>query len=417
MIKAEVIAIGDELLIGQVINTNAAWIGEQLSLNGIEPSRQSVISDQAEDIMSTLKQAEERADIVLITGGLGPTKDDITKSCMCDFFNSKLVLNEAALENVSQIFSQRGYELTELNRQQAYIPENATYLANPHGTAPGMWFERNNTIFVSMPGVPYEMKHLMTEEVIPRIKARFKLPYIIHKVVMTQGIGESFLSEIIEEWETQLPSFIKLAYLPQAGMVRLRLSARGNDRDVLLNELQTKIDALKELIPDYIYAYDEEKLESALGRLCQQHQLKIATAESCTGGYIGHLITSIAGSSAYYNGGIVSYSNEAKADLLDVPTETIKEKGAVSEEVARAMAEGCRKKLDTDIGIATTGIAGPGGGSEDKPVGTVWIGIADKEKSYAVKYNFGNERERNIRRTALTALDMCRKYILKKENK
>ncbi len=415
--NAEIISIGDELLIGQVINTNASWIGTQLNLAGIKVQQVSCISDNKQHIISALKEAEDRADIILITGGLGPTKDDITKTTLCEYFNSGMVFNEQAYRNVERLFNERGVEVTPLNRKQAEVPANCKMLLNIYGTAPGMWFEEKSKVYVSMPGVPYEMKYIITEHVLPMLKQKFKLPAIIHKTVLTQGIGESFLSEMIAAWEDSLAEEeIKLAYLPSPGMVRLRLSASGEDAKKLEAAVDKKVEELKVLVPQYIYGYEvygEEKegLEKIVGDLLRSKKASLATAESCTGGYIAHLITSIAGSSDYFKGSVISYANEIKINELGVSASAIEKHGAVSQQVVEQMAAGIRKKFNTDYAIAVSGIAGPGGGSAEKPVGTVWIAIASPKGIKASKHLFGNNRERNIRKTALEALNLLRKEI------
>ncbi|MFA8298946.1 MAG: competence/damage-inducible protein A [Hyphomicrobiales bacterium] len=409
--KANIISIGDELLIGQVVNTNAAWMGKELTKAGIEINKTLTISDTKEAIINTLQASKSEVDIILITGGLGPTKDDITKQTLCELFNSKLVLNSDALDNIERIFSGRNLPLTDLNKQQAYIPDKAKYIENIYGTAPGMWIEEDNKIFISMPGVPYEMKSVMEKHIIPKLKEKFDLGFIIHKTVMTHGIGESFLSEIIEDWEDSLSGNMSLAYLPQPGMVRLRITARGTDKEKLEKLIDHKINQLYDLIPQYIFGQDEDKLQNVIGELLKSNKQTIATAESCTGGFIAHLITSTAGSSAYYKGSVIAYSNEIKNKLLNVSADDLDKHGAVSEKVAIAMANGVRKAINTDFAIATTGIAGPDGGSEEKPVGTVWIAIASPKKTIAKCFSFGRNRESNIKRTANASLNMIRTIL------
>jgi nicotinamide-nucleotide amidase len=409
---AEIITIGDELLIGQVIDTNSAWIGENLNMIGIKVHQITSISDNREHILKTLEEAEARADIILITGGLGPTKDDITKTTLCEYFDTRLVFNQDAYKNIEGIFLQRGYTVTELNRLQAEVPANCTVIMNLNGTAPGMWFERNNKIFVSMPGVPFEMKTMMSEQILPKLSAKLNLGFIIHKTILTQGVGESFLAKTIEDWEDSLPKSIKLAYLPQPGMVRLRLTAIGNNKADILNLIEEQDQKLRQLIPDYIFGYDNETMESVVGNLLKKHKMTVSTAESCTGGRIAHLITSVPGSSEYFIGSVVAYSNRIKEAELGVKAESLEKYGAVSEVVVREMAEGIRKKFKTNFSIATSGIAGPDGGSDEKPVGTTWIAVATPEKTITQKFLFGEHRGRNIHKAALAALNMLRMEIL-----
>ena len=409
---SEIISIGDELLIGQVVNTNASWMGQKLNESGIRVKQVSVISDNREQILKALKQAAERADIILITGGLGPTKDDITKQTLCDYFNTKLVFNQEALENIRSLFYKSNREISDLNRQQAFIPENAQPIKNKQGTAPGMFFEKEGKIYVSMPGVPYEMKPMIEEFVIPEIRKRFETPSIIHKTVYTQGIPESTLAEKIESWEDSLPEYIKLAYLPRAGMVRLRLSGVSENREKLQKEIDALFQKLDELLPGEIIGGEDEELEKVIGDLLRQKGKTIATAESCTGGYIARLITKIPGSSDYFKGAIVAYSNEIKENMLGVKHETLVNHGAVSREVVLEMAEGIKREFQTDYAIATSGIAGPGGGTDEKPVGTTWIAIATPEKTFATHFSFGTDRHRNITRTALTAMNLLRKEMM-----
>ena len=415
--NVEIINIGDELLIGQVINTNAAWMAEQLNLSGFRAYQVSVISDSRQHILEALAEAEKRAEVVLISGGIGPTKDDITKHTLCEYFNTRLVFNEEAYRDVEAIFARRGYQVTELNRQQAELPESCTGIPNKLGTARGMWFEKDRpdksrTIFVSMPGVPFEMKSMMTDYVIPRMKELFNTPFIYHKTILTQGVGESFLAARIESWENELPSHIKLAYLPQPGIVRLRLTGEGSNEIILHQEVEAEVLKLQPMIPEYIFGYDEETVELIVGRLLKEKHATLATAESCTGGTIAQMITSIPGSSVYFKGSVVAYSNEIKKHILGINDETLSKYGAVSEEVVTHMAASLQKMFDVDYAIATSGIAGPDGGSEEKPVGTVWIAIATPDEVVASKFLFGDNRERNIRRTALQAINMLRKKLI-----
>jgi nicotinamide-nucleotide amidase len=410
-VYSEIITIGDEILYGQVVDTNSAWIGAELGKIGIKIKQITSISDNEQHIVRALDEAAPRADVILITGGLGPTKDDLTKKTLTRYFNTELVLHEPSLADVTLIFSRYGRELTEINRQQAFLPAACEPIRNHLGTAPGMWFEQNGKIFVSMPGVPFEMMRMMEESVLPRLKAHFGIPQIIHKVVQTIGIGESFLSERIADWEDSLPPNIRLAYLPSLGSVRLRLTGVDDGRGLLEEQLQQQVSALGQLIPDYIYGYGEISLEEAIGNLLSAQTLTIATAESCTGGNLAHKLTSISGSSQYFMGGLIAYANEVKVRELGVAPEVLEAQGAVSEEVARAMAEGVRRKFGTAIGLATTGVAGPTGGTEDKPVGTVWIAYADKNKTVAKKLFYNKTRLLNIEYSTLQALNLVRQSL------
>ena len=412
MMTAEIISIGDELLIGQVINTNAAWISEQLNLAGIKVHQISTISDKRDHILTALQEAEKRVDIILITGGLGPTKDDITKETLCEYFDTHLVFSEDVYNNIIELFGKRGLTLSSPNQKQAEIPEACTPIKNNHGSAAGMWFEKKMKIFISMPGVPFEMKPMVSEYIIPKIQKQYRAQAIVHKTVLTQGIGESWLAQKIETWEDNLPDNIKLAYLPQPGIVRLRLTAVGKNKKALEHQVDDKIKKLLTIIPDYFFGFDNDQLSEIVGELLRKKGQSVSTAESCTGGYIAHLITSIAGSSDYFRGSVVAYANEIKQQELDVKKKSLIDFGAVSETVVKQMAEGARKKFQTDFAIATSGIAGPGGGTEEKPVGTTWIAISTPEKTIAQHYLFGEHRERNIRKTALTALKMLRKELL-----
>lgn len=410
--KAEIINIGDELLIGQVVNTNASWLASEINKSGISVVQITGIADDGLAIKKALDQAAERAQIIIISGGLGPTKDDITKKVLAEYFNSDMVFHAPTFEQVKKNFAARHFEITEVNKQQALIPEKCTPLLNKNGTAPGMWFEQEGKVFVSMPGVPFEMKALFTEQVIPRLIRHFKLGAVVHKTVMTTGMGESFLAEKIKTWENNLPPHIKLAYLPQPGIVRLRLSTLGNDKEKLEKEINSLVDELQNYVPDVIFGYDEDSLEEVTGKLLKVRRKTISTAESCTGGYLSHLITSIAGSSAYYSGSIISYSNEVKQNQLGVFPKTLMKYGAVSKEVVEEMAAGARSRLKTDYALAISGIAGPDGGTEEKPVGTIWIALAGPKGVQAEKFHFGEHRGRNIRRSALAALNMLRLTLI-----
>lgn len=411
MIYAELISIGDELLIGQVVNTNAPWISRQLNKAGFAVKQITVVGDLEDEIINALDLARKRADIILITGGLGPTKDDLTKQVLCKYFNTHLVFDPQAYNDIENIFRARGREVTPTNRTQAELPASCIPVYNKNGTAPGMWFHADGKVFVSMPGVPYEMEAMMTDFVIPKLMQEFKSTPVIHKTILTQGIGESYLSDMIAEWENNLPEYMKLAYLPAAGMVRLRLTGMGESKN-MENEMIIETGKLKKLIAPYIYGEEDETLAEIIGKLLRASGKTLATAESCTGGNIAHLITSVPGSSEYYIGSVVSYSNEIKKNELNVNADTLLRKGAVSEEVAIQMAEGVRKKYNVDFAISTTGIAGPDGGSEEKPVGTVWIAVADAEKTIAKKFLLGTNRMRVIQVASETALNQLRKLII-----
>ena len=399
--KATILNIGDELLIGQVVNTNASSMSQMLIAAGIDVCGTFVIGDRADDIDFYLRHCIERSDVVLITGGLGPTKDDITKKTLCDFFHSELYENQEALANVKRIFDARGYELTPINRQQAWVPRCCTMVNNILGTAPSMWFDYQGKVVVSMPGVPFEMVNLMQTEIIPRLQAHFRTDQIVNKNILVQGIGESFLSDLIEPWELSLPSTIRLAYLPQSGMLKLRLTARGSHDDRAL--LQQQIDrAVAELYPiagQYIVGEDLETLPELVAYTMKRHHATLATAESCTGGALASQLTAMAGASEYYRGGVVAYSNEVKECALGVSHQTLLDHGAVSEETVRQMAEGARSRLGSDYAVATTGIAGPGGGTPQKPVGTVWIAVASRQQTVARLLHFGDRRAQTIERT------------------
>jgi nicotinamide-nucleotide amidase len=413
--KAEIITIGDEILIGQIVDTNSAWMAEQLNLAGIEVYQITSVHDDRNHIMQALASAEQQVDVVLITGGLGPTKDDITKYALCEYFDTKLVFHEPTFEVIRERFKNRGIDFNKLNRDQALVPESCKVIPNAEGTAPCMWFERNDTIFVSMPGVPFEMKGLMSHEVLPRLLTSGKLKVIVHKTVLTQGVPESMLAIRIEEWENNLPPFIRLAYLPNPTSVRLRLTAIGTDAQLLRQEIDRQVGLLQQLLPTEIFGYDSETMADSVSRLLKAKKQVLAVAESCTGGYISHLLTLIPGASEWYAGGITAYGNSVKTNLLGVHPETLLQYGAVSENTAKEMALGVKEALKSDYAIATTGIAGPDGGTPDKPVGTIWISVAGPTKLIAQKYVFGNNRERNIMRSAQTALQMLRRLILEEQ--
>ncbi|MDY0076162.1 MAG: competence/damage-inducible protein A [Bacteroidales bacterium] len=410
--RAEIISIGDELLIGQVVNTNASWMAEILSASGIDLHKITTIGDDKEELHQAIDEALKQAQFVLLTGGLGPTPDDLTKPALCEYFNTELVFHEPTYKQVEALFKRRGFLLTDRNKQQAMLPKACTPIPNSNGTAAGMWFEKEGGIVVSMPGVPFEMKQMFEHEVLPRMKALYHEMFYARKTVMTSGVGESFLADKISDWESSLPTFMKLAYLPQPGIVRLRLSGRHAHQEILQQSLDNEIQKLITLIPEYIYGYDDQLLEKVVGDLLRKKNATLATAESCTGGYIAHLITSIAGSSAYFKGSVVAYENQVKTNLLGVSAHDLTHHGAVSREVVEQMAKGIKQKLNTDYALATSGIAGPDGGTDEKPVGTVWIALAGPDFVVSERFHFGEHRGRTIRRSALTALEMLRKPLI-----
>ena len=410
--KAEIITIGDEILIGQIVDSNSAFIAKELNDVGVSVVQITTTSDEADSIVNSIQAAEKRADIIILTGGLGPTKDDITKNTLTKYFNSKLVFNQAVYNHVESLLSGRGITMNDLNSKQAYVPENCEVLFNNVGTAPGMLFIQNEIIYVSMAGVPFEMKHIIKERLIPYIKHNFNTDEIVHKTLMTQGIPESHLAEQIEQWEDSLPKEIKLAYLPQPGIVRLRLTARGTNRKSLNLLIEKEIDKLQQIIPKALYGFYDEKIELAVYKLLKEQGKTLSTAESCTGGNISALITSIAGSSSVYKGSIIAYSNEVKSKLLNVSHNTLENFGAVSKQTVEEMCVGALKSFNTDFAISVSGIAGPGGGTDEKPVGTTWICVASNDKLIAEKHLFGEDRDRNVRRATLTALNMLRTNFL-----
>ena len=403
---AEIITIGDEILIGQIVDTNSAWMAKQLNLIGVSVKQITSVSDEEQHILSALADAETRADIILITGGLGPTKDDITKKTLAKYFDMGFRNDAGALEMVRQIFEKFKRPLLDINIQQADVPDGCEVIVNKNGTAPCMWFERNEKIFVSMPGVPYEMMYLMDDEILPRIKSRFKLPSIVHKTILTANIGESFLAKEIEHIEDSLPAHIKLAYLPKLGQVRLRLSAKGDNEQNLKAEVEVYAQQIISKVSKFVVVAEDIPLEKAIINLMKDNGLTLSTAESCTGGYIAHLITQHPGCSSVYWGGAVAYAYELKESILGVAENTLTKFGAVSEQTVVEMSEGAVKHFGTDYSIAVSGIAGPDGGTEDKPVGTVWISISSKTKTVAKVFNFSNKRIQNIERSAASALTM-----------
>jgi nicotinamide-nucleotide amidase len=412
--KAEIITIGDEILIGQIVDTNSQWIGQQLNKIGVSVYQITSIQDDKQHILNAFKEAQERVDIVIITGGLGPTKDDITKKTIASFFNDdKITEYPEVIAHIKGLFKKMNHPFREIQRTQAQLPSKATYLQNDFGTAPGMWFYENETVFVSLPGVPYEMKGLITNQVLPRIQKQFKLPFIIHKTIMTYGVGESTIAERIEDFENNLPAHIKLAYLPSFGRVRLRLSAKGEHKEILEKELDKEVKALFKLIPEIITGLDDDRsLEKRVGELLIKSNTTISTAESLTGGKIAATLVSVAGSSAYFKGSLVAYSADAKINLLDVCPKTIKKHTVVSKQVALEMAKGVKEKLQTNYAIAVTGNAGPTKDDTDKSVGAVFIAFVSDTKEIVQEFNFGQPREKVIHRTVSKSLEILQKEIL-----
>jgi nicotinamide-nucleotide amidase len=415
-IHAAIITIGDEILIGQITDTNSAWLGQELGKMGIRVNYRSSVGDVKEHIIHALDQAKKYADIIITTGGLGPTKDDVTKQTFCEYFNTSLIENKEVLEWVTKIFRMRKMPMIDSNRFQAMVPANCEVLFNNTGTAPGMLFREGEKIIISLPGVPFEMKNIFEEHCSPTIKKSFILPSIIHRTIQTTSIGESFLAEKIKDWENKLPSHINLAYLPSVGQVRLRLSGYSDDLSSLTIEMNDIISDLYNYTGEYIFGEEDTSLQKAVGELLKTNNTSLSTAESCTGGYLAHLITSVPGSSSYYKGSIIAYDNKIKMAELGVSSDILNSVGAVSEACVKQMAQSVRLKMKTDYGIATSGIAGPDGGTVEKPVGTVWIAISSSSTTFAKQFNMGDNRERTILRTALQGLDMLRKTILE-ENK
>lgn len=425
-VNASIITIGDELLIGQTIDTNSAWIGQELNKIGVWLKRRVAVGDVWDDIWNALDAESRESDIIIITGGLGPTADDITKPLLCKYFGGKLIVNEEVLKHVNYLFEKvyrRPGPMLERNLKQAEVPDVCTVLHNARGTAPGMWFtpkppkegveqDSNKKVFVSLPGVPHEMKGLMLNEVLPRIEKTFELPFIIHRTAFTMGTGESMIAEKIKDFEASLPGHIRLAYLPGYGMVKLRLTAIGGDKEKMEKELDEKFSVLVELVNEWLVTNKDEDLAMVVQKILEEKNKTIGTAESCTGGYIAHLITSNAGSSVVYKGSIISYANDVKENILGVTDRTLRTVGAVSEETVVQMAKGAIEKLNVDFAVATSGIMGPDGGTDEKPVGTVWIAAGNKEKVETAKLAFRFDRERNIEMTSHTALNFLRKFIL-----
>lgn len=413
--KATIVTIGDEILIGQIVDTNSGYIAKALDKIGVQSTEMLSISDDKQHILSTFASLQNKVDLVIITGGLGPTKDDITKHTFCEYFEDVLVVNQAVLDHVTEIiegFYKR--PITQLNKDQALVPSKCEVLFNKMGTAPGMWMKKENTVYISLPGVPYEMKYIVENEIIPKIVKEYKRPYIIHKTILTYGQGESMIAERLESWENNLPEFIKLAYLPNPGRVRLRLTARGENKEILANAIQENVQSLTKIIGDIIVGFDEdETIEVIMGRLLTQQNKTISTAESCTGGKIAQMLTSVAGSSGYFRGGVVSYATDTKISVLGVDAKTIEKYSVVSAAVASEMALGIQKLMKTDYAIATTGNAGPSKGDADAEVGTVFIALATPNEVIVEEFNFGQPREKVIDRTANKSLEILQKELLK----
>jgi len=415
--KAAIVTIGDEILIGQIVDTNSGFIAKSLDRIGVEVYEMLSVSDSREHILDTFSKLQNTVDIVIITGGLGPTKDDITKKTFCDYFEDELVVDAVVLEHVTQLiegFYKR--PITQINKDQALVPSKCTVLYNKVGTAPGMWIKKENTVFVSLPGVPFEMKYLVENEIVPKIVKDYKRPYILHKTILTYGRGESAVAEQIEDWENNLPEFIKLAYLPAYGRVNLRLSARGTNKELLEKAIEENVISLTEIIGDIIVGFeDDETLETVIGKILRQQNKTVATAESCTGGGVAKLLSSVPGSSSYFKGSVVAYSTEVKQNVLGISKNLIEEYSVVSAEVAKAMALSAKTVLRTDYAIATTGNAGPSKGEADASVGTVYIAVATPNGVFAEVFDFGQPREKVIDRASVKGLEMLLKEISKKD--
>lgn len=414
-IKAEIIAIGDELLYGQIVDTNSHWISQQLDLKGVKVIRKTTVGDNRADILKAFAEAEARADLILITGGLGPTQDDLTKPLLAEYFDCPIREFPEAVEAITDFFKRRGREMTPLNILQGHLPSCCTYVPNEVGTAPGMWFERKDSYWMSMPGVPHEMKKLMNDFVLPKLHEIFELPVIYHKVIKTAGIGESWLSDMINDWENALPEHIRLAYLPSLGHVKLRLTGFGENLEKIQQEVEQQIRLVLPRIEKYVYGFDAETLETAIAKLLKNSGKTLALAESCSGGYVSHLITTVAGSSAYFQGSVIPYHNQFKTEILGVSPDTLQKVGAVSEETVQEMAEGVRKLFQSDFGLSSSGIAGPDGGSEEKPVGTVWIAVSNGQETKTKKLQLTQDRMLNIQLTGVALLNMLRIFISKIE--
>jgi len=412
MVSAIVITIGDEILIGQTLDTNTGWISQELNKIGVWVKKRIAVGDIWDDIWKVLDDASQEADIIIMTGGLGPTADDITKPLLCKYFDSGWKTDKQTLTHIHFLFKHVfNKEATERNLKQAEVPEVCEVLFNEKGTAPGMWFDKNGKSFVSLPGVPHEMKHMVSKIMLPKIQSAFRMSVIIHQTLVTYGIGESYLADHIQQWEENLPEHIKIAYLPNYGMVRLRLSTKGDDKNKLEVEIEKKFAELKELVKEWLVIDEDMTIQETVGKLLKERKQTVGTAESCTGGFIAHLLTMNAGASSNFKGTVVSYDNQVKTDLLGVEKTLIDSLGAVSEDVVIQMIQGALKELKTDYAIATSGIMGPDGGSENKPVGTVWIAVGNKDHIVTKEFHFRFDRMRNIQQTSYTALNMLRKFI------
>lgn len=409
---AEIITIGDEILIGQVVDTNSAWMAVELNRIGIKVHQITSISDEKEHIIKTLRESLERADIILMTGGLGPTNDDITKKTLAEYFESEMEIDQDVLSDIEALVAKRSGTMNELNYQQALVPKKCSLIRNPIGTAPIMWFEQGRSVLVAMPGVPFEMKHAMKHEVLPRLAKHFKTPSIVHKTIITTGISESALAQKLEKFEAGLPSNLKLAYLPTPGLIRLRMSIFSNNENESKRIIDEKTKELQQTINEYIWGYDSDTFELVVGRLLLEKKASLATAESCTGGTIAKLITSVPGSSAYFKGSVVAYDNAVKLNILGVKHDTLTHYGAVSQQVVEQMAVGVMALLETDYAIASSGIAGPDGGTEEKPVGTTWLAVASKNGVFSKRFNFGDSREHNTTKASASALNFLREVLL-----
>ncbi|WDF58727.1 competence/damage-inducible protein A [Flavobacterium sp. KACC 22758] len=413
--KATIVTIGDEILIGQIVDTNSNFIAKELDRIGVETYEMISISDDKQHILNTFAQLQNKVDVVIVTGGLGPTKDDVTKKTFCEYFDDELVVNPEVLAHVTELiegFYKR--PISQLNKDQALVPSKCTVLHNKMGTAPGMWMKKENTVFISLPGVPYEMKYLVENEIIPKIVKEYKRPYIIHKTILTYGQGESLVAERIENWENNLPEFIKLAYLPNPGRVRLRMTARGTDKEELEKAIEENVQSLDAIIHDIIVGYEEnETIETVVGKLLAKQNKTVSTAESCTGGKVASLLASVQGASVYFKGSVVSYATEAKVNVLGVPQDLIDQFSVVSAEVAAAMALNVKNILKTDYAIATTGNAGPSKGDSEAEIGTVFIALATPNGVITEEFNFGQPREKVIDRATVKSLEILQKEILK----
>ena len=411
-ILAEILTIGDEILYGQIVDTNSQWISAELDKMGIKTIRKTTVPDKESEILKAFSEAQSRAQIILITGGLGPTNDDLTKPCLAKFFDSELQMNEKALSELTKLFASIGRELTDLNREQANLPVKSQAITNRVGTAPGMWFYEEGKVFVSMPGVPHEMKTMMMEQIIPRLHDLFDTPIIFHQLIKTVGIGESWLAEKIQPWEESLPENIRLAYLPGLGEVKLRLTATGPELPPLKKQVEEQIDQLRTYAGKYIYGFGKDTLPKAVGEMLKSRNLTIGCAESCSGGAVASAITSVPGSSQYFQGSVVAYHNQLKSSILEVNEQTLQQHGAVSEATVLEMARGAQKALNAHIGVATSGIAGPDGGTPEKPVGTIWVAVVYGDQATAKKLSLFKDREINIKFTVMAVLNMVRQRLL-----